>query len=263
MPRRSIRPSFQAPKVRLYSNTSGKAHSSDPEEIRKVLKGHILNPVLFKDEIENIYAEGGYFFLEFGPKNVLTNLVKSILENRPHLAVALNATPKKDSDRLLREAVVQLRVAGLALKPVDPYQVPASTRPARKKSMATVKLNGGDFVSPKTKAAFVNALNDGFRVSSAQPAAPVQAPTPAPTAAPLPVTESQVQPVPLPAALAQSQPSAPAAVYNPAAAQSVGNSLEQLSEHQSEVVRLHEQYLHNQESTAKFTRACQSLRLPW
>ena len=136
--------SFQAPNVRLYSNTSGKAHSSDPEEIRKVLKGHILNPVLFKDEIENIYAEGGYFFIEFGPKNVLTNLVKSILEDRPHLAVALNATPKKDSDRLLREAVVQLRVAGLALNPVDPYQVPPSTKPARKKSLATVKLNGGD-----------------------------------------------------------------------------------------------------------------------
>ncbi|HMN58929.1 MAG TPA: acyltransferase domain-containing protein, partial [Anaerolinea sp.] len=180
---------FHKPAVRLFSNTSGKAHSGDPEEIRKVLKGHILNPVLWRDEIENIYAEGGYFFVEFGPKNVLTNLVKSILGDRPHLAVALNATPKKDSDRLFREAVVQLRVAGLALKNVDPYLMPPSSKTPRKNSLATVKLNGGLFTSPKTLAAFEQTLRDGWKVSSAA-AQPVQA---APAA---PVAHAPAQPAP-------------------------------------------------------------------
>ncbi len=223
---------FNAPKVRLYSNTTGKAHSSDPEEIRAALKGHILNPVLFKDEIENIYAAGGRIFVEFGPKNVLTNLVKSILEDRPHLAVALNATPKKDSDRLLREAAVQLRVAGLPLGDVDPYQAPARKPPARKKSLATVKLNGGLYVSPKTKAGFEKALADGFRIAQAQPAGPAAAPAPAPAAQALP------------AAQAAPPASAPAA-------QALGESLARLAGHQGEVLRLHEQYQRNQEEYGK------------
>ena len=63
--------------------------------------------MLFKQEIENIYAEGGYCFIEFGPRSVLTNLVKDILCDRPHLAVALNASHLKDSDRTLRQAVLQ------------------------------------------------------------------------------------------------------------------------------------------------------------
>ena len=132
-----------------------------------MLAGHILNPVLFKDEIEKIYAEGGYFFVEFGPKNVLTNLVKSILGSRPHLAVALNASPKKDSDRQFREAVVQLRVAGLTLGPVDPYQAAHKVAAPRKKSSITVTLNGGLYLTEKTRSAFEKAIQRKDTLSAA------------------------------------------------------------------------------------------------
>jgi acyl transferase domain-containing protein len=227
---------FNPPCARVYANTTGKAHPADPKAISRSLEGHILNPVLFKDEIENIYAEGGYFFIEFGPKNVLTNLVKSILNDRPHLAVALNASPKKDSDRQFREAVVQLRVAGLNLANVDPYQAVAKDKPARKKSPVTVKLNGGGYVSAKTQAAFENALNDGWQITPTLQVKEV-------------IVEKRVpvESVALPQSAPPPAAPVPAIIPTPELRASIGNSLTQLREHQSEVVRLHEQYLKNEE----------------
>ena len=114
----------------------------------------MLNPVLFKDEIEAIYASGGSIFVEFGPKNILTNLVNNILDGKPHTAVAVNPNPKKDSDRQLREAVAQLCVLGLDLRSHDPFALPEKQKPERKKSGITVKLNGGLYLSEKTRTAF-------------------------------------------------------------------------------------------------------------
>ena len=114
---------FSQAQIPVYSNTTAEPYPSDAKAAREILTGQILNPVLFQREIENIYAAGGQVFVECGPMSVLTNLVKSILGNRPHVAVALNASKKKPSDRQLREAVVHLQVVGLPLQDIDPYQL--------------------------------------------------------------------------------------------------------------------------------------------
>ena len=93
---------FNSPKIPVFSNVTGDVYSQDPEQIRNTLKAHILNPVLFKQEIENIYAAGGYFFVEFGPKRILTNLVKNILRDQPHLAIALNSSSSQGKKPLAR-----------------------------------------------------------------------------------------------------------------------------------------------------------------
>ncbi len=103
---------FQPPKTPVYSNATGTPYPNDPAAMKQMLAQHILNPVLFRDEIEQIYSAGGTVFVEFGPRNVLTNLVKDILGDRPHVAIALNGSRQKDSDRQLREAAVQLQVRG-------------------------------------------------------------------------------------------------------------------------------------------------------
>ncbi len=59
-----------------------------------------MNSVQFVQQIENIYAQGGYCFVEIGPRQILTNLVKQILGDRPHLAIALN--PSRQKDRLTK-----------------------------------------------------------------------------------------------------------------------------------------------------------------
>ncbi|MDP2964566.1 MAG: beta-ketoacyl synthase N-terminal-like domain-containing protein [Pelolinea sp.] len=150
---------FKKPKIPVFSNSTGKQYQSDPAIIQQILAGHILNPVNFKDEIEAIYAAGGSIFIEFGPKNVLTNLVNNILDSKPHVAIALNPNAKKDSDRQFRDAVTQLCVLGMELQNFDPYSLPEKTQSEVKKSSISVKLNGGLYLSEKTRTAFQNAIN--------------------------------------------------------------------------------------------------------
>ncbi|MBN3927936.1 beta-ketoacyl synthase N-terminal-like domain-containing protein [Nostoc sp. NMS4] len=164
---------FNQPQIPVFSNLTGNVYPQNPEQIRQTLVDHLLNPVLFKQEIENIYANGGYCFVEFGPKQVLTNLVKNILGKKPHLAIALNPHSRhqsKDSDRTFREAVVQLRVTGLALGELDPYQVEQKVPEPNPKKSLTVRLNGGNYVSEKTRNDFEKALQSGDQIkSSIQP----------------------------------------------------------------------------------------------
>jgi polyketide-type polyunsaturated fatty acid synthase PfaA len=161
---------FNSPKIPVYSNITGAPYPENPSDIQKMLASHILNPVGFKQEIENLYAAGGYCFIEFGPRNILTALVTNILADKPHLAIALNASRKKDSDRQLREAIIKLRVAGLPLRNIDPYssQPPSLQKGEAKKGKGLiVRLHGANYVSEKTRSAFENALKDGHQVSKA------------------------------------------------------------------------------------------------
>ena len=159
--------SFNPPKCRVYSNATGKPYPQSPEAVRKILEDHILSPVLFKDEIENIYKDGGRIFVEFGPKNVLTKLVSNILADRPCMAVALNPDSKKCSDIQLRQAVVQLCVAGVPLEDIDTYR--EIREPEEKKSgLMNVRLNGSNYVSEKTRKAYEDALNDGHKIKQAK-----------------------------------------------------------------------------------------------
>jgi len=113
---------FHPARIPVYSNTTGQPYPKDESAAKQVLAQHILHPVIFKTQIENIYEAGGRIFVEIGPRRVVTNLVSDILADKPHIVVALNSSRQKSSDRQLREAVVQLKVAGLPLGNVDPYQ---------------------------------------------------------------------------------------------------------------------------------------------
>ncbi|MBV6624143.1 MAG: acyltransferase domain-containing protein [Rivularia sp. (in: Bacteria)] len=160
---------FKSPKIPVYTNVTGKRHSADPSIVQKTLESQLSNSVLFKQEIENIYASGGYCFVEFGPRKILTNLVKDILGDRPHMAIALNSSPRKDSDYCLREAVIQLRVAGITLKNLDPYQVIEPVAPAETKKGLNIKLNGSNYVSEKTKQRWEKALAEQHQVEISVP----------------------------------------------------------------------------------------------
>lgn len=163
---------FQSPKIPVYSNVTSKQYPKEAQGIQKILESHLSNSVLFKQEIENIYAAGGTCFVEFGPRRILTNLVKDILGDRPHTTISLNPSTQKNSDRSLREAVVQLRVIGMTLNNLDPYQLPQSIPPIETKKTLNVRLNGINYRSEKTKNAFAQALQDGHKVTLPTPEYP-------------------------------------------------------------------------------------------
>jgi acyl transferase domain-containing protein len=112
---------FQEPLIPVFSNTTGKVYPSDQKKGKEILSNHILHPVLFKTQIEEIYAAGGRIFVEIGPRKIMSSLVESILENKPHVTIAVNSSKDKSTDRQLREAAVKLQVLGLPLNEIDPY----------------------------------------------------------------------------------------------------------------------------------------------
>ena len=70
---------FAAPKVPFYSNVLGGVRT-DFSDMPKALAEHIVSPVRFTDELAAMQAAGIDTFVEFGPKSVLTGLVKKTLK---------------------------------------------------------------------------------------------------------------------------------------------------------------------------------------
>ena len=81
----------------VYSNTSGRPYPADPDAAKQLLGSHLMNPVNFIDNIEQMYADGVDVFIEVGPKTVLTGLIRAILKDRDHTAIAVDASSGKRS----------------------------------------------------------------------------------------------------------------------------------------------------------------------
>ena len=66
---------FNAPKVPLYSNYTGKPYDTDPAEL---LSKQICNPVRWEDSVRDMIANGVDTFIELGPGQVLGGLIAKI-----------------------------------------------------------------------------------------------------------------------------------------------------------------------------------------
>uniref|UniRef100_UPI001C306CB7 type I polyketide synthase n=1 Tax=Streptomyces sp. GbtcB6 TaxID=2824751 RepID=UPI001C306CB7 len=173
-----------APDRPVFANSPGAAYGSDADANRRTLVDQLVKPVEFADRVEEMYAAGFRTFVEFGPKGVLTRLVDRILGGREHFAVQLDPGSGGDADLTLKRAVAQLAVLGLPLATADAYvaEVP-DVEPV--KGM-TVPLNGINHVPEARRAAYREALENGYRVALPTAAAPVAAHTPAAAAAATP-----------------------------------------------------------------------------
>ncbi|GGO92421.1 type I polyketide synthase [Wenjunlia tyrosinilytica] len=215
---------IREPRGTVYANTPGASYGADVEANRRVITEQLINPVHFADRVEEMYAAGHRTFVEFGPKGVLTQLVRRILGDREHTAVQLDAGPDRDADTALKQAVAQLAVLGLPLDTADRYTAPVPEA-APAKGM-TVMLNGINYVSEPRKAAYRDAIENGYKVTlptapvAAPAAAAAAAPAPTPAAAPAPAPAAPPEPVAAPvlapAPVAQ-EPPAPVAAPVPAA----------------------------------------------
>jgi acyl transferase domain-containing protein len=227
---------FQKADGKVYSNSTAQPYPVAAEATVQLLSDHILNPVRFQEEIENIYNAGGRIFIEIGPKNVLSNLVKDILNDRPHETITFNPNPKGDSDMQFRQAVVQMRVLGFSLGNIDPYRPHQKAQPAVASKVA-VKLNGGLYTTDATKQRFEQAIKEMTPKNQTGNA----------TTFPAPGTASPVKADPTPAnQLPALTPTPKKPVAAPMTnANEIEHLIEKLQTHQTELLKVHEQYLHN------------------
>jgi [acyl-carrier-protein] S-malonyltransferase len=69
---------FNAPKIPVLSNVTGKIHSNDPAEIKAVMLRQVTETTNWAGDIETAREMGGSRFIEFGPGNVLSGLIRRI-----------------------------------------------------------------------------------------------------------------------------------------------------------------------------------------
>ena len=216
---------FKKASGKVYSNASAQPYPAEPQQMAVTLSEHMLNSVRFQEEIENMYADGARVFVECGPKNVLSNLVKDILKDQPHEVVTLNPNPKGDSDAQFRQAVLQLRVLGFELSNIDPYRAYVEQK-EKKASKVAVQLNGGLYTTAATRAKFEEALKQDRHGQAPAPVVAAAAPAAQPTQA--------VQP----------KAAAVTATLMTGSAQ-IENLITRLQDHQKEILKAHQQFLQN------------------
>jgi len=94
---------FNKPRIQLLFNATA-APESDPAAIRKIMARQIASRVRWFESI-NLMAESGVeVFIELGPKNVLTGLMKKILPRKSPVTCLQADTPE-----LLEKAVAAIR----------------------------------------------------------------------------------------------------------------------------------------------------------
>jgi [acyl-carrier-protein] S-malonyltransferase len=73
---------FKPPQTSLYLNATA-APEADPERLRAAMSRQLTSPVRWAELIVNLKAAGIDTWVEVGPKNVLTGLVRKILPEEP------------------------------------------------------------------------------------------------------------------------------------------------------------------------------------
>jgi acyl transferase domain-containing protein/acyl carrier protein len=102
------------PGMPVYGNADGAPYPAEPGLVRGRIGSQLRSPVLFQDQIEAMYSAGVRVFVEVGPSGPLTGLVRRILGDRSHLAVALDRAGTHPMAALY-QGLGQLAVNGAAL----------------------------------------------------------------------------------------------------------------------------------------------------
>lgn len=81
---------WQTARIPVYSNTTARQHANDIGRMKRQMADHLVHPVEFVAEVEEMYKNGARLFVEVGPKAVLTRLTSKILAGKPHTAIAID-----------------------------------------------------------------------------------------------------------------------------------------------------------------------------
>ncbi len=102
---------FKTSLIPVYSNLTATQYPEDKKSILSILSNHLISPVNFTDEVENMFRDGAKIFIEIGPGNVLTNLIKQILDDKEYLAIPSNIKTVSDISQILN-VLAQLMAEG-------------------------------------------------------------------------------------------------------------------------------------------------------
>ncbi len=138
---------LKRPSLPVYANATAQPYKATAKELASVLSSQIASPVLFREEIEAMYAAGARIFVEVGPGNVVAGLVSDTLGSRDYSVFSLDNKRTNGLAQFLA-GVGALAVAGI---PVDLAALYADAPPPQPKaapSKHAVYLTGANHDRP-------------------------------------------------------------------------------------------------------------------
>jgi len=231
---------FSQGRIPVYANTTAECYPQGEAAVRQLLARQLAQPVEFVTQIENMYASGIRTYVETGPGNTLTGLVRSILGEREHSTITLDASKGKQGGQYdLACTLARLAALGHGCR-INLWddrwlaQMPAA---ATKKPAMTITLTGANYVKPRPQ----------LQKTRQEPARMQSTPaTPATTTAQTPRPEVSTTP----AAIATGI-TLPAGVDNVQAQQLLATtqqSILALQQMQEQTAELHRRYLEGQQA---------------
>ncbi|MEX2353727.1 MAG: beta-ketoacyl synthase N-terminal-like domain-containing protein, partial [Gammaproteobacteria bacterium] len=145
---------FNTGKIPVFANTTSEPYPEDNVSAKALLAHQLAQPVEFVTQVENMYEAGVRTFVEVGPGNILTGLVKSILTEKPVAAFALDSSKGKRGGQYdLACTLAQLACHGhdIKLGLWDGTYLERSDSPDAKPAAMTVSLSGANYVKPRPK----------------------------------------------------------------------------------------------------------------
>ena len=152
--------------IPVFSNTTGAPYPADSEKAKELLGKHLLSPVDFVSEINNLFKLGARTFVEVGPKSVLTGLVKSILKDQSFQAIALDSSLGKRSGITdLAGTLCQLASLGHTVD-LSCWEEPHKET---RKQLMSIPITGANYRGQKSEGREQRAEGRGRKAESRRP----------------------------------------------------------------------------------------------
>lgn len=239
----------------VLANTTADEYPSNQDEIRRLLAEQLANPVRFVEQIEKMVAEGIRIFVEVGPGNRLSGLVKAILNDKDDInefqILSLDTSSGKrhgqyDLANLLASLAVLDKNIDLSQWDagyLDSLEAKENQNASDKKSPMTISLSGANYMKPIEKRP---ARSPQAKPLTQTPIS--QAPIPQQTS----LNSEMKNPVLNNTTATQPAASVTTSIQGQDALRATQESILALQKMQEQTAKLHQQYLQGQE-TAQLT----------
>ena len=154
---------FQEATLPVYANSTAQQYPVTADSARQLLAEQLLQPVLFVDQIRQLYADDVRYFIEIGPDQRLTGLIRQILaEQQDIIALSLDASRGKTGSYDIACLLAQLAAEGRITTLTDWDAMAASTATETGKSASTlhIPLCGANHVNRTKKQATTATRTD-------------------------------------------------------------------------------------------------------
>lgn len=168
---------LKKPRLPVYANATAEPYKAKAADLPAVISAQLASPVLFRQQVEAMYAAGARTFIEVGPGNVVSGLVNDTLGDRDYAALSLDNKRTNGVAQFL-SVVGALSVAGIELDLAALYASAPAPAPKPAPSKHAVMLTGANHDRPYPPKDGAAGRAPPNAVAALKPTAPLPSPPP-------------------------------------------------------------------------------------